>query len=55
MGKTSSAVKRKYNDKAYDRIVLSVRKGEKDKLKAKAESQSKSLNQYIVDKINAPD
>lgn len=55
MGKTTSAVKRKYNDKAYDRIVLSVRKGEKDKLKSQAQAQGKSLNQYIIDKINAPD
>lgn len=39
----------------YDRLGLLLPKGGKDKLKAKAAGQSKSLNQYIIDKINAPD
>ena len=37
MSKTSSAVKNRYNDKAYDRINLTVPKGEKDKIKAHAD------------------
>jgi predicted HicB family RNase H-like nuclease len=44
-----------YKRDNYDRINLLVPKGEKAKIKARAEAQSKSLNQYIVDKINAPD
>ena len=47
MGKTSTASKQKYNDKAYDRIALTVKKGEKDIIKAYAESKGMSLNGYI--------
>ena len=39
----------------YDRLSLLLPKGDKDKIKARAAKQSKSLNQFIVDKINAPD
>lgn len=38
---------RKYNEKAYDRINLTVKKGERDKLRAHAESQGESLNGFI--------
>lgn len=48
MGKTSTASKRKYNEKAYERVALSVKRGEKDKIKAHAESLGMSLNAYIV-------
>lgn len=37
----------KYNAKAYDRIELKVKKGEKDKLKLHAESRGESLNGFI--------
>lgn len=48
MSKTSSAVKNKYNDKAYDRINLTVPKGYKDKIKAHAEKYSDgSVNGFI--------
>lgn len=47
MGKTSAAVKNKYNDKNYDRIALSVPKGEKDRYKAEAEKRNMSLNEFI--------
>ena len=47
MGKTSAAVKNKYNDKNYDRIALSVPKGDKDKYKAEAEKRNMSLNEFI--------
>ena len=53
MGKTSSAVKNRYNDKAYDRIALVVPKGQKDIIKAYAESNGKSLNGYINELIEA--
>lgn len=48
MGKTSTDSKRKYNEKAYERVALSVKRGEKDKIKAHAESLGMSLNAYIV-------
>lgn len=51
MGKTSTAVKAKYNAKAYDQLRVVVYKGEKDKIKAYADSIGKSLNGYINDLI----
>lgn len=51
MGKTSAAVKNKWNEKAYDRINLTVPKGDKDKIKAHAESKGMSVNSYINDLI----
>lgn len=49
MGKTSSAVKNRYNNKAYDRITIMPKKGSKDRYKAYAESQGKSLTALIVE------
>ena len=39
--------KQKYNEKAYDRIALTVKKGERENLKAHAEKQGESLNGFI--------
>lgn len=47
MGKTSSAAKRRYNDKAYDRIFVTVPKGDKEEIKARAERNGESVNAYI--------
>lgn len=47
MGKTSSAVKDRYNAKTYDEIKVRVFKGEKDELKAYAEARGESLNGFI--------
>lgn len=47
MSRTSSAVKNRYNDKAYDRINLIVPKGKKDIIKAYAESHGESVNAFI--------
>lgn len=52
MGKTSAAVKNRYNEKAYDRINLVVPKGQKEVIKAHAESKGESLNGYINRIIN---
>lgn len=52
MGKTSTASKQRYNEKAYDRIALTVKKGEKDRLKAHAEQQGETLNGFINRAIN---
>ena len=51
MGKTSTASKRKYNEKAYDRISVTVPKGEKDRIKAFAESQGQSVNKLLYDLV----
>ena len=47
MGKTSTASKNKYNAKAYDRIALQVKKGQREIIREHAEAQGLSLNGYI--------
>lgn len=47
MSKTSAAVKNRYNEKAYDRINLTVPKGQKEVIKAHADSQGESVNAFI--------
>lgn len=49
MGKTSSAVKNRYNSKAYDKLGIMIKKGSKDRYKAYAEQQGKSLTSLIVE------
>ena len=51
MGKTSSAVKNRYNLKAYDRINTVVPKGDKDVIKAAADEAGQSVNAYILQAI----
>ena len=50
-GKTSAAVKNRYNAKAYDRIAVVVAKGRKAIIQAAAESSGLSLSAYIVKAI----
>ena len=45
---TSTAVKARYNAKAYDRIAVCVPKGKKDILQAHAAKNGESLNAFIV-------
>jgi uncharacterized protein (DUF1778 family) len=47
MSKTSASVKNRYNAKAYDRIALVVPKGQKEIIKAYAESHGESVNGFI--------
>lgn len=51
MGRTSSEVKNRWNAKAYDRIELRVKKGQKDAIKAAADEAGLSLNAYIQQAI----
>lgn len=44
---------RKYNEKAYDRLAVSVYKGQREQITAHAQSMGKSLNSYINDLIAA--
>ena len=39
----------KYKAKAYDKIELRLYKGDRDVVKAKAESEGKSVNAYILE------
>lgn len=48
MGKTSAAVKYKYNSKAYDRLAISVKKGDRERIKSHAEHSGESLNAYVT-------
>ena len=41
----------KYNQKNYDYIRITVKKGELEKLKEIAKNQGKSLNKFVVDAI----
>lgn len=52
MGKTSSAVKNKWNAKNYDRIALVVPKGEKEVIRLAAEQEGKSVNAYILEAVH---
>ena len=48
MGKTSSQIKDRYNAKAYDEIKVRVFKGEKEKIKAHADTyDGGSVNAFI--------
>lgn len=42
---------RKYRTKAYDRIEVQVPKGTRDRWRALAEMEGKSLNAYIVSRV----
>ena len=47
MGKTSAAVKNRYNEKTYDRINLTVPKGDKERIEAHASGREESVNAFI--------
>lgn len=48
MGKSTTASKNKYNAKAYDRIIVIVPKGMKEKYQEAAKAKGyRSLNNYI--------
>lgn len=43
----------RYNKKAYDRINIIVRKGQRQIIKDAAASQGKSLNRFVLDAVEA--
>ncbi len=51
MGKTSSAVKDRWNASAYDEIKVRVPKGKKDVIKAAADRVGESLNAFVYNAI----
>lgn len=53
MGKTSAAVKNRYNEKVYDRIALTVKKGGKTALQDVASGKGESINGYIKNAVQA--
>ena len=46
MGKTSSAVKNRYNAKAYDQLPIRLPKGQKATVQAAADAEGVSINMY---------
>ena len=46
MGKTSSAVKNKYNAKSYDQLPIRIPKGQKATVEAHATQAGESVNLY---------
>lgn len=50
-GKTSAKSKNEWIAKAYDRINLTLPKGQKDIIKAHAESRGESVNGFITRSI----
>lgn len=51
MGTTATKAKSKYNAKSYDRVYLTVKKGEKDIIEAAATAAGMSVNAYINEAI----
>ncbi len=47
MGKTSTATKNKWNAQNYDQLRINVKKGQREVIRAHAESKGMSLNGYI--------
>ena len=47
MGKASTKAQNKWIEKAYDRINLTVYKGQKERIKAVADARNMSVNGYI--------
>lgn len=52
MGKTSSAVKDRWNAKTYDEIKVRVLKGQKQIIQDHAEQNGESVNSFIGRAIN---
>lgn len=52
MGRTSTAVKQRYNAKAYERVYLTVKKGKKALIERRAELLGLSVNAYLVSLID---
>ena len=48
----STRAKRKYNEKAYDRLTMNIKKGRKDEIKTIAEQQGQSLNAFVLSAID---
>ena len=51
VSKAQKKATKNYNYTHYDVLKLYVKKGEKDKIREKAQKEKKSLNQYVTEKI----
>lgn len=48
---SATRAKNRYNEKHYDRLSISVRKGEKEKIKKISERRGESLNRFVLQAI----
>ena len=53
MGKTSSTVKNRYNQKTYDRVEIVIPKGRKADITAHAQSKGLSVNGLVGELLRA--
>lgn len=53
MGKTSAAAVQRYEAKAYDKVLLRMKKGQRDQIKAAADAAGESVNAYIMAAVSA--
>ncbi|EJU22538.1 hypothetical protein HMPREF1143_1773 [Peptoanaerobacter stomatis] len=47
MSKSATDSKRRYNEKNYDRLYITVKAGEKEKINNIAKKQNQSLNDFV--------
>lgn len=52
-GHTSSAVRTRYNAKAYDTVSMRIPKGQRDIIKSKADEAGQSMAEYICSALTA--
>lgn len=52
VSKAQLRAKSKYETKTYDKVLLRMKKGERDNVKAKADEIGESLNEFILKAIN---
>lgn len=52
VAKTSAEVKNRYANKAYERVTIVVKKGEKEKIKSLARANGQSVSRLIVEALN---
>ena len=53
MGKTSAAVRNRWNQAHYDKICILIKKGDKEVLQKAAEAEHVSVSRFVVIAINA--
>lgn len=51
-GKNSYESIKRYQDKAYDQMLIRVPKGRKEEIKACAENRGQSINAFVVEAID---
>ena len=42
----------KYEAQNYDKVLVRLKKGERERIKAKADETGESLNQFIINAVN---